>query len=1522
MSSAFPPSNGSTFPVVGIGASAGGLESLERFFRAVPRHTGMAFVVIQHLSPDFRSVMDELLARYSVLRVCRAEDGIAVAPDTVYVMPPGKEMILANGRLRLTDKDPSQSLTLPIDRFFRSLAADRDGCGAAIVMSGSGSDGARGIADVRAAGGLVIAETEETATFDGMPGSARRSGAVHLVLPPEEMPLALMSWAERGDTRGVERVLESYRSDGVDDEGTLPVLSSSHTPAGQLADEGGLAGPWEEPALAGMDDLLELLRRDYDVDFSHYKRATVLRRIERRLALVGQPTVAAYVDVLRRQPGELKALYADLLIGVTCFFRDRECFDRLESDVLPRLVAAKGSHDELRIWVAGCATGEEAYSLGIVADEAVRKVNRPISLKIFATDVNQGLLETAGRGMYDESRLEGMSEERRERYFVRRQDGYQVVQSLRQSVVFAPHNVLRDAPFTNLDLVSCRNLLIYLQPHAQKKALLLFHFGLRAGGVLFLGSSESPGDLAEEFDPIDTRCRLYSKRSDVRLVADFRLPVAAARPRVPDPRVSGRSVLPAYDALLDRFMPPAFLVTDRRELVDCFAGAEQYLRMRPRRPSQDLLELVPAGLRTPLAGLFQRAPRRDGPAAFASVRVAGGDGAERQVRLGVEPVRTSGGESYYLVTLAPEELARDSPRFQPPDATPVELSEEHLHAVEDELRTTRSNLQATIEELETSNEELQATNEELVASNEELQSTNEELHSVNEELYSVNAEYQRKIQELSELNRDMSHLLEATDVATLFLDGELRIRRFTPRIAGVFDLVPSDIGRSITSFTPRIRYAPLLEELRDVLRDARPREREVHGEGRSYLLRLLPYRVGDTVDGVVLSLVDVTVLEEARRDLSRLSAIVQSTDDAIIGKSPDAIITSWNAAAEALYGFSAAEAIGQHISLCVPPERAGETNEALERVLSGERVSHYETVRVRKDGRRIDVSVSVSPVLDEDGAVVGVSSITRDITARKQAERREKVEHAVARLAAEATSIEEVGPRLVQALRENLGVDAAELYLPDGEGRLAPVGAWGEPEGSRHTDGADAGWPEQARQLKRTIWFADVPTDGSHSVPPSAARLGFRSGFAFPVLHGDECLAVASFYTREPMPPGPQLLATVSSISQTIGQLIRRSRAESELRAAVVRRDRFLAMLSHELRNPLAAVRTAVIALQRNHLKREARHAAYDVIARQVRHMSLLLDDLLDVSRVTQDRLKLQPERFDIAGAITAAVEMVAPMARERDIAVTVERGDGALPVTADLARITQMLANLLANAVKYSPPGSQVRLRAERDGKEAVLTVIDHGVGMTKEVLERAFDLFYQADETLDRRQSGMGVGLTLARAIATLHGGTLAAASDGPGQGSRFTARLPLADVAGEEERVDECGPSVERYRIVLVEDHEDNREMIRLLLGCEGHQVETAASGAEGVSLIERTRPDVALLDIGLPGMDGFEVAQRIRQNPQLNEVGLVALSGYAQASDIEKGRQAGFDAHVAKPMTPEHLLEVVEKVVASRQGAERR
>ncbi len=1449
------------FPIVGIGASAGGLESLERFFTHMPRSSGMAFVVVQHLSPDFKSVIDELLARRTRIPILQAEDGVQVEPDTVYLLPPRKEIVLKGGRLLLSDKDPKQGLSLPIDHFFRSLARDAGPMGAAVILSGTGTDGSRGLLEVKRMGGLVIAESETSAKFDGMPLAAQNTGVVDHVLWPEEMADVLCQRSREGNAAWA------------------PFISPEHRET--------------EPA---RDAIFRLLRDDCGIDFSHYKTSTVGRRIERRLMLHKLENLDQYVDRLRRDPRELSDLYEDLLIGVTRFFRDKEAFDALEHLVIPEMLAGVAAEDHVRVWVPGCATGEEAYSIAILLHEKLTSMDRPINVKLFATDVHRRSLEVAGTGLYGESSLADVNPERLRRYFVRRPNGYQVSQDLRELIVFAPHNVLRDAPFTRLDLITCRNLLIYFQPHAQRAALSLFNFGLKSGGVLFLGSSESPGPLSDDYDAINEHWRIYRKVRESRTASDMKLPLlrgfATSAGRVLQPAAratpADASLLASYDRLLDRFMPPGFLVDDDGQLLDTFGGAERYLKVKGRRPSVGFVDMLPEAARAPVAGALDRSRHGEGPVRYSGLEISM-DGEPRCVDIVVERLdnpRT--GARQLLVLLASEKPAAAGEHPEPPQVHELPhgtLTAERVRALEAELSYSRESLQTSVEELEASNEELQATNEELVASNEELQSTNEELHSVNEELYTVNAEYQRKILELEELNADFKHLLDGTDVGMLFLDADLRVRKFTPKIASIFRVQPRDVGRKLSDFTHALDRKDLIADVQNALDSGAVVETDVHDEtGKCFYMRVLPYMAGGEPSaqkershhGVVLTFTDISALEQARAKVGQLSAIVESSEDAIVGKSLDGTITSWNGSAERLYGYSAAEACGKSAFFYVPEDRRDEESHFLQKLARGERVDHVETERLHKDGRRIPVSVTMSPIRGFRGAVVGISAIGRDITQLVAARReiREREEHNRLLLESMAEGVYGVDLNGActfanPACARILGYDSAEQLV-------------GKPMHAHHAP------PEGTKE-------------GADACPLEA---GARSGQE---VHADDRLFVTRDgknlpveYWSHPVAVGGKVVGAVV----TFIDIAERKLAEQQLVIAARRREEFLAMLSHELRNPLAAVLNATNLMSKPTAKPQMIERARTVVARQAAHMARLLDDLLDVARIMRGAVGLRSRRCDFRECARAAVEALHPLLSAHRTDLKLELPDEPLYVDGDPDRLQQIVANLLGNAASYSPDCATVRLTLAAEGEQIVLRIVDHGIGIDPELLPHIFELFVQAEQKLDRPKGGLGIGLTLVKTLVELHGGTVEAHSEGAGKGSAFIVRLPASSVPVSVHP--ESRPVQARARnIVLVEDHDDSRELLKALLETKGYSVAEAADGHAALEAIRARTPDVALVDIGLPGMDGYELARIIRQDPALKDVVLVALTGYGRDADVRRAKETGFNHHLTKPVRPDVL-----------------
>jgi two-component system CheB/CheR fusion protein len=835
--------------VVGIGASAGGLEAIESFFKAMPPDSGMAFVVVQHLSPDYKSLMVELLSRKTAMPVKRAEEGMEVLPDTVYLIPPKKNLTLFHGKLLLEDQSPRGGINLPVDIFLRSLAEDQGEKSVGIILSGTGSDGTRGVRAIREWGGLVMVQDERSSRFDGMPRAAASTGVADFILPPEEMPAQLTACLRHPYSTRQERQQP-------------------------LTDE------------TGLTRLFSLLRAKTRVDFTYYKPSTITRRIERRIAVTQVSDLEAYVRYLEQTPSEIAALYRELLIGVTSFFRDPLVMTQLQHEVLPELFQ-RFPDRELRFWIAGCSTGEEAYTLAILAREVMDSLGMARDIKIFATDIDRDAVAKAGAGYYPESIAADLAPAFLAKYFYNRGDSFQVSRTLREMVVFAQHNLIKDPPFTRIDFVSCRNLLIYLQTNLQQRALDMFSFSLQPGGVLLLGTSETVGDMEECFEPLDRKNRIYRSLGRTR-VRGGRTPidpqaknpeplplVAAGFVRNPGIGARGqeRVISRLLDTLADSFVPLAVVVNEHLEILHTLGDPSGIFSLPSGRAVFDITKMVNRELAIPLSTGIQKTFRTGEALVYTNVRIREGD-LTRCMKLTIRllPGRKS---DEPLVVVFFERIDETRPP-QETRGTSYNLDEEtsqRLQDLEQELQFTRENLQATIEELETSNEELQATNEELLASNEELQSTNEELQSTNEELYTVNAEYQNKIIELTEVQNDVDNLLSSTRIGTLILDEDLCIRRYSLQAAVVFHLVESDIGRPLKHLTHQLTGFDPVGKALEVQKTDVPFEGDVQGEdGKWYLLRILPYHVGpQTFAGVVITLIDITPLRTVKMDLELAS---------------------------------------------------------------------------------------------------------------------------------------------------------------------------------------------------------------------------------------------------------------------------------------------------------------------------------------------------------------------------------------------------------------------------------------------------------------------------------------------------------------------------------------------------------------------------------------------------------------------------------------------------------------------------
>lgn len=860
----------SEFITVGIGASAGGITALKEFFSRMPSDSGMAFVVILHLSPKHESNLAAILQKETTMSVIQVGETTKIKPNEVYVIPPNRNLAMMDGSIAATDFGEQKGSRVAIDLFFRTLANAYGKNSVCIVLSGTGSDGTIGLKRVKEGNGFAIVQDPGDAEYDGMPRSAIATNLVDWVLPVSEMPDRLLRFKDLADRLKL--------TDG--DEGR------SH------------------PDLKGIEalpEILTLLRIRTGHDFTNYKQATLLRRIARHLQIYELDNINDYITLLREKPEDLQSLLKNLLINVTNFFRDKDAFESLEKTVVPKLFEGKTGSDTVRVWSAGCASGEEAYSLAILLSEHASTLTDPPKISIFGTDVDEDAIAEARDNRYPRAIEADVSPERLRRYFIQEKDHYVLRKELREMILFAPHNVLRDPPFSRLDLVACRNLLIYLNREAQDNLLRIFHFALRPEGYLFLGNSESAEGASSIFDPIDKKNRLYVRRSAapphriapvLPVKGDWNLKLPELT-RPPDrERISSYGDI--HYRLVEQYAPPSVLVNEDFEIVHLSESAGRYLRFSGGEPSNNILKAAHPDLLADLRAALYASQRERKTTEFKDIRMETG-GKSVSVNLVVRTVEVAETGRDFLLVIFDESSA--IPKKEPEEPT-INLGkdealqtmtrqiEEELRRTKDRLRTTIEQHETSIEELKASNEELQAINEELRSASEELETSKEELQSVNEELTTVNHELKDKIDELSRTNSDLQNLMSSTDIATIFLDRSLKIKRYTPSVERLFNLIPTDIGRPLEHLTHRLETQNLTVDAEVVLKKLAPVESEVNDkEGRTYIQRLLPYRtVEDKIEGVVVTFIDISDRKAVERDVEQKAEELARFNKAMIGR--------------------------------------------------------------------------------------------------------------------------------------------------------------------------------------------------------------------------------------------------------------------------------------------------------------------------------------------------------------------------------------------------------------------------------------------------------------------------------------------------------------------------------------------------------------------------------------------------------------------------------------------------------------
>ncbi|PSJ16120.1 CheR family methyltransferase [Nitrosomonas supralitoralis] len=1312
----------STFPIVGVGASAGGVDALQRLFKSLPSDHSIAYVVVVHLSPKFPSQLADILAKSTSLSVVQVTSDIAIETNTIYIISPNNFLTLSDGLLRIQQIPQPRPLLKSIDHLFVSLAAELQEKSICIVLTGGDHDGTIGLKAIKAAGGMAMAQLPETAQHPDMPKSAIHTGLVDYVLPIEQMGEKLIHYI---DQTGFWRF---------------------ETPL----------APEKESQKMG--HILNLIGTHGGGDFRGYKPGMLMRRTKRRMALHGLSELDGYLEYLKKNPNEVLALGADFLIKVTEFFREPAAWQALQQLVLPKIIENIAPGRPLRIWVAGCATGEEAYSMAITMLEflSIRKVN--IKLNIIGSDLDLRSLKVARSGSYPESIKTVLKPELLARYFVRESDGrFKVRKLLRESVMFSHHNFLVDPPFSQMDLISCRNLLIYIQPEIQDKILRMFHFALNPAGYLFLGKSETIGEHHELFVPMNKQHRIYRNVPTERkiplklpLVVDAMTTRLQNQPTERTVRVEHAELV--RELLLRQRSATAVLIDGDNQIL-YFYGHTQNLMWQPEgATTRNLLSMVSDEMRIALRAVIHSVRNEDKK---GEIILPGASGENKQLRIrGIK----AGDESAGLVLITFEyETLREEPNQAIADADSWAKRQ-----LEDDLRTTRIDLETSIQSLETSNVELRIANEEAMSLNEEFQSANEELEtskeelqSVNEELNTVNIDMERTVNELRTANDDLSNLLAGSDLPTLFLDQDFRIKRFTPASSRLFSLLPTDIGRPIGDFSMRMEQQDLIAVAKKVQNSHSVIEDEVYtADGHYFLRRILPYRIEDRVEGVVVTFIPIDALKRAEEEL---------------------------------------------------------------------RVSE----------KQFRVLADTAPVL------IWISGIN--------------------------AQMEFVNRRFIdltgKKIAEILGIGWHNIIHPD-----------------------------------------DLSAYLAACSCAESAKIGYEYELR---LHKADGTYHWMQFVGEPRFENEKLLGFIGS---TVDIQYHRD-AEEQLRHADRRKDEFLAILGHELRNPLSPIRNAAEVLQHIDSKDKNLSWATDIIIRQVEHMTRLVEDLLDISRLTQGKLALQKESVDMALIVHQTLQSIKGLIDERNHELTVEIKDEPLFVNGDPIRLTQILENLLSNAIKFTENGGKIFLNAHREGDELVLSVIDSGIGISQKKLSSIFELFMQEERAIKKSSSGLGVGLSLVSQLVSLHGGTITASSKGEGQGSQFVLHLPLIDITPNTQLKDtSCESGTES--ILIVDDNKDVADSLALMMTAYGYKVRIAYDYESALREVALCVPDFALLDLSIPEPNGLKLARRFKQ--MTKKINLIAFSGYGHSEDIELSKKAGFSHYLVKPSSFMEIHKLIRSI----------
>ena len=1361
------------FPIVGIAASAGGLEAFTELLTYLPINTGMAFVLIQHLAPDHKSLLTEILTTKTRMPVSEVVDRVVVEPNHVYIIAPNTKMILAQGMLRLAPRERVEGKYMPGDAFFTSLAAEQ-GCKAiAVILSGGDGDGALSLTNIKAVGGVTFAQCEETAKYDSMPNTAIATGNIDFILPPQKIAEELAKLS-------------------------IHPFIARQPPAKLVKNS--------PQSKESMQLVFALIKASTGVDFSDYKLTTILRRMQRRMLLYKLERLEDYAQYLQNNPAEVKALYAEILIHVTDFFRDPSAFQQLVEQGLPIITRNKAAKSPLRIWVAGCSTGEEAYSIAICLLEFLTEKSLYPLIQIFATDISEMAINGARAGIYSDLQMAEVSPERRQRFFTQLDSGgYQISKAVRELCVFARQDLSSDPPFANLDLISCRNVLIYLAESLQRQVLSIFHYSLNSGGLLLLGSSESTGQHSELFTAVDKKHRIYTKNltktPPVFSFVTSKYPSTKVdNPKgINDPSSDSFDLEKATDKLiLNRCTPASVVIDDTMNVLQLRGETSFYLKLSPGTPSFNLFKMVREDLLVALRAAVYQCQRQGVLVKKERIRIENSD-RPKTINLEIIPFNDAIAQKCYFLVVFSAAIPTTN-NSTPIDHASLEqgsreseiallraelaianqeraAASEYLQVVTQEQERTNQDLKVANEEILSSNEELQSINEELETAKEEIQATNEELKTTNEELSSRNIE-------LHHVNDDLTNLLASIDIPILMLTNDLRVRRFTPTAQKLFNFIPTDIGRPFSDLKASLDIPNLEDLIREVINTLNFKELEVQTNGGYwYSLHIRPYRTVDNqIDGAVVVLIDIDALKRGAAKLESArnyaEAIVETVQVPLLVLNSDLCINQANRAFYQMFQVTSRETINASIFNL----GNGEWN---------------------------------FPALQ----VLLINALAQDTPIRGF-----EVNH----------NFEQIG-------QKTMLLNACKILQEDNIQRLL--------------------------------------------------------------------LSIEDITERKLFEQQRDRLLTQEQAARYAAE------------ASIQSKDEFLSIVSHELRNPLTAILGWIQLLRNPAFDSAKTDQALATIECSARAQAKLIEDLLETSRITAGKFRLNIRAISLAPAIESAIEITRPSAEAKNIHIEAVLTPEIVWVSGDLDRLQQVLLNLLSNAIKFTPAGGRVTVKLSSTGSVAQIQMSDTGQGIKADFLPYVFERFRQADGSSTRTEGGLGLGLAIVEHLVSLHRGTISAASPGDGQGATFIVKLPrLQIIKGDSEDntlpLQISSSLLEGLHVLIVEDEISLRELVKTILEHFGAEVTEANSAKNAIAHLTANPGayDVLLSDIGMPEEDGYALICQVRKlSRELGgQIPAAALTAYVREEDRQKSVAAGFQRHINKPVHPEQLVSIVAEL----------